>query len=162
MLIRLPTRFGYEACTIHTAELVAMTASLRWRNDAGWNRFVFDRSVFFNALQHASETNSSWPTEGACLFLEGRLRNILQVIKNGWTTPETMPPCKIDQDTSPERWSVKKQLDEHPRPMWMSRIAYNQHGLVCVDVKSHQTNSSYPYPAIAQATESSGDNEAQS
>ena len=98
--------------------------------------FLGGRSALLNALQHASETNSWWPIKGACLPLEGRLRNILRIIKNGWTTSATMPPLKIDQATSPERWNVKKQLDEHPRPKWMSRIAYNQHGLVGVDVRS--------------------------
>ena len=35
VLARLPNRFGYETCTIHTAEMAAMVASLRWRRKGG-------------------------------------------------------------------------------------------------------------------------------
>ena len=64
VLTRLPERYEYEECTIHTAELAAMVASLRWRNKCGWRFVLRDRSAIFNALQHALEINSSWPAKG--------------------------------------------------------------------------------------------------
>ena len=97
---------------------------------AGWNVCVGDRSAPFNALQHASEFNSLWPTEGACLLLGGRLMHILREIKDEWKKHESKRLWKIDQDTYPQRRNFKKQLDEHPRPKWMCRIAYIQHGVV--------------------------------
>ena len=36
---------------------------------------------------------------------------------------------------------------------WMSRISFNQYGLVGVDVKSHQTNTAIPYPVITQGND---------
>ena len=63
VLLRLPNRFGFETCTIHTAELAAMVASLRWRSDGVWDLFVGDKSALFNALHRASDPNAPWPSK---------------------------------------------------------------------------------------------------
>ena len=51
---RMPARYGYEAPTIHTAELAALIASLRWRRPGCWNLFVGDRSALFSAMERAA------------------------------------------------------------------------------------------------------------
>ena len=81
VLASLPNRFGYEVCIIHTAESAAMVASLRWRSDCVWNIFLGDRNALFTVLQHASDTNAPWHSEGACLPAKGRLRRILCMLK---------------------------------------------------------------------------------
>ena len=66
---RLPNRFGYERTTIHTAELAAMVASLKWRRLGQWNLFVGDRSALFSAFSQASRINPAWTIKGACTRL---------------------------------------------------------------------------------------------
>ena len=64
-----------------------------------------------------------------------------------------MPRWKVDQVQNLGVWEVRMVLDPDPKPKWMFRISFNQFGLVGVDVKSHQTRSSIPYPVITEGTE---------
>ena len=57
---------------------------------------------------------------------------------------------KSDQDTFPNQWNVKVQVENHYRPTWMCNIAFNENGLVGMDSKSHQEDTTYPYPAITR------------
>lgn len=45
---RLPARYGYDIATVHTAELCALDASLRWRLRGHWNMYIGDRSALFS------------------------------------------------------------------------------------------------------------------
>ena len=40
------------------------------------------------------------------------------------------------------------------KPKWMSRIAFEKHCLIGVDVKSHQTKTTIPYPPITLGNDS--------
>ena len=57
-----------------------------------------------------------------------------------------MPRWKVDQIQNPGAWEVRMVLDPDPKPKWMSRVSFNQFGLVSVDVKSHQTKTAIPSP----------------
>ena len=70
--------------TVHIAELSARIASLRWRIQGAWNMFVGDRSALFAALRDAVDPCSIWPSRGACLPLEGRLRAIMRRMAGSW------------------------------------------------------------------------------
>ena len=85
VVFRLPFSYGYEESTVHTVELAAMIASMRWISPGAYNMFVGDRSALFSALKEAADPCSLWPTKGACLPLEGRLRAILRRIASAWT-----------------------------------------------------------------------------
>ena len=47
---RLPLRYGYGKCTIHTAEVIGGLIGLRWRRAGSYNLLVVDRSSFFSIL----------------------------------------------------------------------------------------------------------------
>ena len=47
---RSPRHIGYEAVTIHTAELWALILALRWRRTDRWNLLVPDRSALFAVM----------------------------------------------------------------------------------------------------------------
>ena len=91
---RLPVRFGYEESTVHTAELSAMIAAMRWVAPGKHNMFVGDRSALFSSLQEAADPTSLWPAKGACLPLEGRLRAILRRLASTWTGECELPRLK--------------------------------------------------------------------
>ena len=95
---RLPSRYGYEESTVHTAELSAMVASLKWRTHGTWNMFVGDRSALFDALREASDPSSIWPSGGSCLPLEGRLRAIMRHMARAWNCKDDMPRLNVDQE----------------------------------------------------------------
>ena len=78
------------------------------------------------------------------LPLEGRLRAIMRRMAGSWTGGSDTPQWKEDQILNPGRWEVRMALDPDPKLKWMSRISFNQYGLVGVDVKSHQTNTAIP------------------
>ena len=97
---RLPHRYGYEESTVHTAELSAMVASLKLITPGACNMFVGDRSALFSALNEAADPCSLWPTKGACLPFEGRLRAIMRRIAAAWCG-EGIPQWKEDQIRNP-------------------------------------------------------------
>ena len=108
---RLPCRFGFEESIVHTAELSAMIASLRWCTPGAWNMFVGDRSSLFAALREAADPAALWPSRGACLPLEGRLRAILRRIANSWSGDSSTPLWRDDQELHPEKWDVRIPLE---------------------------------------------------
>ena len=130
-----------------------MIASLRWIAPGAYNMFVGDRSALFSALKEAADPCSLWPTKGARLPLEGRLRAILRRIASAWTGESGIPIWKDDQIRNPEKWEVRIPFEPDSKPKWMSNILFDQFGLIGVDVKSHQTNSSYPYPVITEGND---------
>ena len=122
---RLRRRYGYEDSTVHTAELAAMVAALRWRTPGAWNMFVGDRSALFDALKEAADPSSIWPSRGACLPLERRLRAIMRHMAGAWNGSDDKPRWKVDQEQNPGRWEVRMALDPDPKPKWMSRFSFN-------------------------------------
>ena len=68
--------------------------------------FVGDRSALFSALNEAADPCSQWPTKGACLPLEGRLRAIMRRIAAAWSGESGIPQLKEDQILNPEKWEV--------------------------------------------------------
>ena len=111
---RLPHRYGYEESTVHTAELSAMIAAMRWVVPDAHNMFVGDRSALFSALKEAADPCSLWPTKGACLPLEGRLRAILRRIAVAWSGECRIPRWKDSQIRHPENWEVRIPLNWIP------------------------------------------------
>ena len=150
---RLPHRYGYEESTVHTAELSAMVASLRWCSPGAWNMFVGDRSSLFSALREAADPFALWPSRGACLPLEGRLRFIVRRIASSWTGVCNTPLWKENQEHYPEKLEVRIPLEADDKLKWMSKISFHQFGLIGVDVKSHQVNTAYPHPVITQGND---------
>ena len=134
---RLPHRYGYEESTVHTAELSAMVASLRWCSPGEWNMFVGDRSALFSALNEAVDPCSLWPARSACLPLEGRLRSIMRRLASSWIGVCNIPRWKDDQIRNPGMWEVRIPLEPDSKLKWMSKISFDQHGLTGVDVKSY-------------------------
>ena len=70
-----------------------------------------------------------------------------------WTGESGIPIWRDDQIRNPEKWEVKIPFEPDSSPKWMSKISFDQFGLIGVDVKSHQTNSSYPYPVITEGND---------
>ena len=122
---RLPFRFGFDESSDHTAELSAMVASLRWCSPGAWNMFVGDRSSLFSALREAADPFALWPSRGACLHLEGRLRSIVRRIASSWTGVCNTPPWKENQEHYPEKWEVRISLEADHKLKWMSKISFH-------------------------------------
>ena len=115
--------------------------------------FVGGRSALFLAFKEAADPCSLWPTKGAGLLREGRLRAILRRIASAWTGESGIPLWKDDQIRNPEQWEVRIPFEPDSKPKWMSKKSFDQFGFICVDVKSHQTNSSHPYPVIIEGND---------
>ena len=45
------------------------------------------------------------------------------------------------------------KLNEDDKLKWMNKISFERHGVVGVDVKSHKTNTTIPYPAITKGND---------
>ena len=130
-----------------------MIAAMRWVAPGKHNMFVGDRSALFSSLQEHADPTSLWPAKGACLPLEGRLRAILRRLASTWTGECELPFWKNDQIRNPEKWEVRISLEPELKTKRMSKISFYQFGLTGLDVKSHQTNSSYPYPIITKGND---------
>ena len=125
-----------------------MIAFLRWCIPGAWNMFVGDRSSLFAALREAADPSALWPSRGACLPLEGRLRAILRRISNSWSGGCNTPVWREDQELYHETFDLRIPFDAEGNLKWMSKISFKQFGLIGVDVKSHQVNTAFPYPVI--------------
>ena len=68
--------------------------------------------------------------------------------ERAWHDTADKRKWRIDQEVSPSKWNVQTVRDEDNKLKWMSKIAFTKFGLLAGDVKSHQTNSALPYPAI--------------
>ena len=64
-----------------------------------------------------------------------------------------MPRWNVDHELNPDTWDVGMVFGPDPKPTWMSRVSFNQYGLVGVDVKSHQTSTSIPYTVITHGND---------
>ena len=82
------------------------------------------------------------------------MRKIISELEAAWQDTAVKPKWRIDQEESPSKWNVQTRSDEDDKSRWMSKISFVKFGLVGVDVKSHQTNSTIPYPSIIIGTDS--------
>ena len=155
---RLPIRFGYEKASVHTAELSAMIASLRWADPTKWNLFVGDRSALFDSLREASSASSKWPNKGSSIPLEGRLKILMTRICKPRETAPPITKWRQDQVDRPEAWDVKISLVDGDTPRWFSKIAFVKESMVGVDIKSHQVNTAIPYPVIKEGNDAQDTN----
>ena len=153
---RLPVHYGYEGITIHCAEMMALLAALRWRQPGRWNCFVGDRSALFQVLKRACSQSATSRLASPCIPLDARLHNIMLAMASAWDDNDqpTPPRWRLDQVQQPEHWNVTSP-NEHNRSRTtkLSELAFQEHGLIGVDVKSHQTTTTIPYPAIVQGNE---------
>ena len=145
---RLPNRYGYEAVGIHEAELFGALVALRRVSLVDWNLLVCDRSAIFPVLNRARQ--GLWK-QFRHHPIESRLARILQSLDTGWRPPLLLPSWKLNLDTFPERWNVPCPS---ARPgAYLSRVALQVPGLVAVDIKSHQTDTSAPFPFLVAGNE---------
>ena len=145
---RLPIRYGFEAVGIHEAELFGALVALRWVSLVDWNLLVCDRSAIFPVLNRARR--GLWK-HFRHHPIESRLARILQSLDTGWRPPALPPSWKLNLDSFPERWNVPCPS---ARPgAYLSRVALQVPGLVAVDIKSHQTGTSAPFPFLVAGNE---------
>ena len=123
---RLPDRFRYETSEVHTIELTAMLALLRWRKPGQWNIFVGDGSALLKVLTHASEFNRTWTVKGSCVPL-GSLRKILTELAEEWQGAPPRPKLRKDQEEIPETRNVRIKHKDDDKIKWMSKISYDKY-----------------------------------
>ena len=73
---------------------------------------------------------------------------IFTEFEKAWQGAPTRPKLRIDEEETAETWNVEIKYGDDDKLKWMSKIAFAKFGLVGIDVKSHQTISTLPYPYI--------------
>jgi hypothetical protein len=150
---RLPRRFGHEPSSVHTAELCSFLSGLRWRRLDAWNLLVGDRSALFDVLSRVSTGSHNQLMHYSCAPLEARLARICRELELAWSSSGPKPSWRLSQEHDPEIWNVYRTEPVSGRVKCYSRIAFSRFGLVGLDVKSHQIETSIPYPVIVQGNE---------
>ncbi|CAE7809936.1 unnamed protein product, partial [Symbiodinium necroappetens] len=145
---RLPSRYGWEKVGIHAAELMGMLTSLRWSRPGDWNLLTLDRSSLFPLLDVAAAGSSKQVLARPCQHLISRVHAVIRALKQAWSDQSPVPPWRSHQISHPSAWNVKQE--SHGRSLTLCRIAFAEHGLVGVDVKSHQQGVPLPNPFIVQ------------
>ena len=134
---KLPRRYGWEHTNIHTAEFFAMLIALRWSRPDRWNLLVVDRSSLFPLLRACAEGDPTRLLRFSCVHLMSRLRAVKRKLIRSWTGADNPPRWRLDQARRPERWTVSEPLPSG-RARSLCEIAYSEHGLVGIDIGSHQ------------------------
>ncbi|CAE7837193.1 unnamed protein product [Symbiodinium sp. CCMP2592] len=150
LAVRLPARYGWEHTTVHTAELLAMLAALRWRRPGAWNLLVLDRASLFPLLQqnvHKQNRILSSP----CLHLVSRVHTVTGELSSAWRDHAPTPLWRAHQLTAPETWHVQGNVQG--RSASLCSIPFLDFGLVGVHVRSHQANTTAPAPVIVEGNE---------
>ena len=150
---RLPHRLGWESTSIHTAELLSLVCALRFRRKDQWHLLVFDRSALFSTMRVAVAGSVSRLQSSQCSPLVVLLKHVLEELRHSWSGSAPTPSWKLHQQRFPHQWNVQLPVDGHQRVF--SRIAFAEDGVVGVDIRSHQADTSLPFPVLTQ------DNEAQ-
>ena len=148
LLGRLPARYGWESCTVHTAELHSLLCALRFRVPGRWHLLVFDRSSLFQVMRSALRGTLHQLLHSSCCTLVLLLRRVLKQLEQAWDGTCPLPAWKLHQQHCPERWHtfapVRGKLKCH------SRVAFEDIGLVGLDIKSHQAGTPVPFPNLVQ------------
>lgn len=145
---KLPRRYGYEQSTIHTAEVCGLVASLRWRRPGEWNIFIGDRSALFQIMTKVATKAHTCILGGCCSTLETMLLHIMRELEAGWEVGVPAPAWRRHQVLHPEGWNIQAPTDRHSNDLkWFSKIATVSHGMVGVDIKSHQEGMDRPNAA---------------
>ena len=101
---RLPTRFGHELSTIHTAEIVGGLIALRARRRGCDNLLVVDRSAFFAILNKAFDPFHK-RNKGPLGPLEARIHHIMWELRQAWHPPLVRPCWRLHLQAFPELWN---------------------------------------------------------
>ena len=94
--VRLPARFGWEHTTVHTAELLAMLAALRWRRPGEWNLLVLDRASLFPLLRLDAHTLARI-LSSPCQHLACRVHTVTRELSNSWRDGAPTPLWRTHQ-----------------------------------------------------------------
>ena len=151
---RLPSRYGYESCNIHAAEVIGGLIALRWRRVGSYNLLVVDRSSFFGIL-HRSHLPTHKRNKGTLAPLEARLHRILLQLENSWHPPRVLPSWLQHLHAHPDAWNKRGPFGPDQIIKTLSKVAYNRGGTIGIDIKSHQVEPPFhPTPALAQSNAS--------
>jgi hypothetical protein len=116
----LPLRYGNERPMVHTAEMVAMLNSLRWRTPGGWNLAVYDRSALFHVLNQVCGGNPRAMKGINLAPLACRLRHICMELRDAATALPSPPSWRMQQVHMPHMWNVRRPVGG--RPKWFSKL----------------------------------------
>ena len=148
---RLPARWGWEECTVHTAELFSLVCSLKFRRPSQWRLLVFDRSALFSTLRAAVKSMPAHILSSSCLTLVTQLRHILLELEKAWSPASPKPSWRLHQEQFPSMWDVTLPLRDKQRSF--SKLAFLHSGVVGVDIRSHQSSSCLPFPVLVSGNE---------
>ena len=148
---RLPRRFGWETCTVHTAELFAALCSLQFRRPGCWHLLVFDRSALFSCIRTAAQSPPPHILASPCLTLLTQLRHLLTELDRCWLPTAPKPAWRLHQEHLPSMWNVS--YPRHGKLRSFASISYTGSGVVGVDIRSHQSESSLPFPVLVSGNE---------
>ena len=148
---KLPHRLGWESTSIHTAELLSLVCALRFRRPDQWHLLVFDRSALFSSMRVAVAGSVSRLVSSQCSPLVVMLKHVFGELRRAWSGFVPAPSWKLHQQRFPHQWNIQLPVDGHQRTF--SRIAFAEDGVVGVDIRSHQTNTSLPFPVLTQGNE---------
>ena len=102
LLGRLPARYGWESCTVHTAELHSLLCALRFRVPGRWHLLVFDRSSLFQVMHSALRGTLHQLLHSSCCTLVLLLRRVLKQLEQAWDGTCPLPAWKLHQQHYPE------------------------------------------------------------
>ena len=148
---KLPHRLGWESTSIHTAELLSLVCALRFRRPDQWHLLVFDRSALFSSTRVAVAGSVSKLVSSQCSPLVVMLKHVFGELRRAWSGSVPAHSWKLHQQRFPHQWNIQLPVDGHQRTF--SRIAFAEDGVVGVDIRSHQTNTSLPFPVLTQGNE---------
>ena len=148
---RLPSRFGWEHASIHTAELFSLVAALRFRKLGEWHLLAFDRMALFHVLETVTSGSLQALLACSCLPLVCHLRRLHAALTRSWECLPSPPAWRLHQMSAPGQWNVT--LPIAGKPCQFSRIAFVQEGWVGVHVRSHQSQSAHPCALLTQGNE---------
>ena len=145
---RLPAQYGWATPGIHEAELLAMLCAMRWRRHGQWNMLVVDCGSLFASLRRCSDPPEAFARSLRHGPFEARLRRIMSQVRASWKEPDNTPSWRLQQEMHPELWNVQRMADG--KPQTQCSLDYCKHGLVGVNIKSHQRLGAFPHPVVVQ------------
>ena len=127
LAVRLPARYGWEHTTVHTAELLAMLAALRWRRPGEWSLLVLDRASLFPLLRLDARSQARI-LSSPCHHLVSRVHAVTGELAAAWQDDAPAPLWRVHQLTAPETWHVQGNVQG--RSASLCSIPFLDFGLV--------------------------------